>query len=865
MAYGTIVRNGLVTVRRGSVVVTGSGTTWASGPMALKAGDDFRLAGLSELLAQVVSDTEFHLELPWSGEDADDVEYLVRLSAPARSTTAAIATSLAEANTSLQYISQYTLNLPCIAFDVNAPPDFPAPKDTYLIGDAPTGAWASRAQELAMWTGGTWFIRPGQPCDSIISAATGDIRVMNEDGQWAPMGLSLDTGPDRVAVQEMRVEVATDLSATRAARDEAQAAVANPIVTYHTLLELNAHLGADGGTLGQVLEDGIATGLYLKSGGPGTGAWTWLSSVTLPALGQRVQGFEAAIDPGNAWPGLTVADEAGDWVFRLAPDGVVTMVRAIETNPDPAGKVATMWSTLAAFDLVSAVPGLTIVDANGDWLFHHDPASPFVAQEFRALAPVTVTATDFSAAEIEAMDSIAVGRVAAYRQGFDGDVIGPIWDINLTTVLNQSLGRSSEGWPSQLRDIPSSLGLRMLGDCELPASETSSTYDPLGASVFNPLVGRDYDNNGTRVLTQAEAAALPQGSGAAGASPSLCALWVKRQMYLRRAMTTDDGRQWLLTVPGVGGQTMAEFLPATPGTYWPRYPDMLTKVQSAATALGKSVGLTTLHISQGQADSTAGTSKADFKAGRESFMEAMRAQLATTFGQTEPFAMIEIQPGGPVWGRDNLYIQDAVLELAAENPHYVVATPHHHVPNKVSGHLSVNGYMWLGCKLGQVDFETTILRRPWPAARLMEARHRGRTVLASFWMPYPGIQFRNCYMAGTPTMLLHKGISLFDSAGQVAIATNTDGSSTVSVAGLLTLKLTTTRDIVGPLTVKIADKSNSQGIANIFDSDPFVAPLSHIYDPAAGMYGPDNIPELTGKPYPMFNACNACQIVASAA
>lgn len=293
--YGTIVRTGLVTVRRGSVVVTGEGTTWASGPLAAKAGDEFRLAGLSELVAQVVSDTEFRLEMPWAGDDQDEVAYLLRLNAPSRSTTAAMASSLAEANTSLQYISQYTLNLPCIAFDVNEPPDFPAPKDTYLIGEAPIGAWSSRQQELAMWTGSTWFIRPGQPCDSIISAATGDIRVMNEDGQWVPMGLSLDTGPDRVAVETMRAQVAADLAATRLARDEAQDSVRDLIVTYRIGAELFANLTPEDGTLGQVLNDGLATGIYVKKGGPGTGYWEWISAATIPGLGTRVARLELPV------------------------------------------------------------------------------------------------------------------------------------------------------------------------------------------------------------------------------------------------------------------------------------------------------------------------------------------------------------------------------------------------------------------------------------------------------------------------------------------------------------------------------------------------------------------------------------------
>ncbi|OUS69767.1 hypothetical protein B1748_30125 [Paenibacillus sp. MY03] len=51
--------------------------------------------------------------------------------------------------------------------DLAAPPGSPAAKDRYIIGESPTGAWASRANQIAEWAGSAWsFIVPsvGMTC-----------------------------------------------------------------------------------------------------------------------------------------------------------------------------------------------------------------------------------------------------------------------------------------------------------------------------------------------------------------------------------------------------------------------------------------------------------------------------------------------------------------------------------------------------------------------------------------------------------------------------------------------------------------------------------------------------------------------------
>lgn len=43
----------------------------------------------------------------------------------------------------------------------NAPPGVPGEGDLYIVGTAPTGAWATHANHLAVWYGGAWLFVPG--------------------------------------------------------------------------------------------------------------------------------------------------------------------------------------------------------------------------------------------------------------------------------------------------------------------------------------------------------------------------------------------------------------------------------------------------------------------------------------------------------------------------------------------------------------------------------------------------------------------------------------------------------------------------------------------------------------------------------
>jgi hypothetical protein len=53
------------------------------------------------------------------------------------------------------------LQSPAISRGLNVPPGAPIEGDVYIVGAAPTGAWAGRANALAGWFGGAWLFVPG--------------------------------------------------------------------------------------------------------------------------------------------------------------------------------------------------------------------------------------------------------------------------------------------------------------------------------------------------------------------------------------------------------------------------------------------------------------------------------------------------------------------------------------------------------------------------------------------------------------------------------------------------------------------------------------------------------------------------------
>lgn len=69
------------------------------------------------------------------------------------------------------------------AVGTNAPPAAPAEGQAWIVGPAPGGAWAGRAQALAGWTGGGWRFVPARDGMTVLVRGSG-LTARFLDGSW---------------------------------------------------------------------------------------------------------------------------------------------------------------------------------------------------------------------------------------------------------------------------------------------------------------------------------------------------------------------------------------------------------------------------------------------------------------------------------------------------------------------------------------------------------------------------------------------------------------------------------------------------------------------------------------------------------
>lgn len=737
--YGTIVRNGLVTVRRGSVVVTGEATTWASGPLAARAGDDFRLSGLSELVAQVVSDNEIRLELPWSGADQDDVAYVLRLNAPSRSAPAGVAASLAEANTALQYVSQYALNLPCIAFDVNDPPDFPAPKDKYLIGSAPTGAWASRAHEIAMWTGSTWFIRPGQPSDALVSAATGDFRFLNEAGAWVSLGVSASAGPDRVAVQEMRDEVVT---ATTAALAAAASTTANldggPV--FLTEAELLAYAPADRAPATLAFDSGLRLrGVYRRT----AGAWpTTRESDTLPGVEARLYDYQADVSTwrtslSDRGANLMVYD--GDvLVIAAAADGLLFGVDP--ATGDPIGSVVDRivspprWYSAARQSVGAIMEPLQVYTGQDVFVIAADPTGLLLGADYATGKAVGSLADDLRGSGGSSYDPRWSTTPALTPVPYAGRVIGAL-------AYGQSRAPGATAQPPLSIDQPY-FNLTFGGG---PKSAVGT-----GTSTSKPLVEDSLGENGATGTNRGETPC----SGMAN--------WCV-QMAAAEAGVNPSDLVVFSSAPGQGGSRINELWRGT--APYTRLLGHVSAAKALANAAGKGYMVAAVSFSQGESNADYGSPRATNAAQLVQIAEQLDEDIRAITGQSEPVRLLIDQityKAVPTGGAIALSQLDAV----AASPLIHLVTPIYHLPYSSDGtHLTNASTLRLGRAFGRALKQIIIDGREpdciWPVS----AAVRDRELTIQFRSPAP-LKIDATALAPTTDF----GFRVVDDAGAVGLS-----------------------------------------------------------------------------------------------
>jgi hypothetical protein len=555
-------------------------------------------------------------------------------------------------------------------------------------------------------------------------------------------------------------------------------------------------------------------------------------------------------------------------LLNLSADAIVSIVAAaLDFFPqdsdattfieivDAGGLVGGQWTAALDFSVLDA--RIDVLEA-----FFTGDASPAYIEVVDAhglvgaywddegVHPGSDVSDGYSVAEIAGRDGAAAAMSVQASKEVPNASLVPrpfIVGINHIIVDGQSFANGFWGFPP--KSIAQSLDNLMLGDSVYSHDDLSPSWVQIGAAAFNPLVANVVDALGnivaaatyqtwTNVTTDPAAHSRGENYGI-GMANTLKALWLRSQF-----LTADATRQFLVTGVGVSGTLIEDFV----ATYYTKARQCIDLAKATATAAGKAIELTAYIMDQGQSNSVAGTAKATYKANFLSYITGQLAYAMTQYGQTAK-PLVFIVATGESYARDNQDIVMAQRELCDEQG-WVFIGPSYHVTDR-GGHLSPNGYRWIGNKLGQIAYEVLFKQRQFQYLRPLAITMRGTQILVTFKTQYLPIAFRDVYVGTTPTTYANKGFSAADDAGVIPI-------SAVDIVGDATIRITTGRAAATNPYLRLGDQTTYLGNANVADSDPSIG--WDVYDfsttgPKAenAAFNAENIPALVGLPYPAFN------------
>lgn len=557
--------------------------------------------------------------------------------------------------------------------------------------------------------------------------------------------------------------------------------------------------------------------------------------------------------------------------ISVTPNGLIT---AGSTILDPAGIMALGPHSLSA-DGTLNLPQVRMAPTSAAGLRIRDE-SGFIAWMVDNTGLPTggsgsgSSTTSFSATEILERDARARAASSEPARQQVTTVAPLVTQIIHFLVYGQSLSCGYEGHPAISKADP--YDNLMLGN-SVHYGASATNWLVIGPQVFNDLKAT-VAGGAAGVMTPSEVAALDWTDDARGETVGETALAVLRRAFLDRLNLTASAaqpytaRRFLLSEAGSGGQTIEVLSKGNNPTRYPRIVDCATKAKAAATAAGLSYGVGAYLWLQGEANYVVGAgisnTAADYKARLYQLKADLNADLAVGLaGQSRPVPFFTYQTGGT-------YVNDAVgvgvsqgqLEFALENPDVFMVAPVYQVPDKY-GHLSANGYRWMGEYFGKVMVEVLVHRRKWRPLSPLRATYRGQEVLLEFHVPAPPLQWGKPWLmtsaSGTEMVAAD-----FDNKGFVAVDdSGTMTGVTPDLVGDCTVRLTLPRAPVGALKIRYGTQA-TRGSGCLMDSDPAVANGLFTYLPSEGATFPDNIPSLIGKPYPLQNWCVIFEITAVA-
>lgn len=326
-------------------------------------------------------------------------------------------------------------------------------------------------------------------------------------------------------------------------------------------------------------------------------------------------------------------------------------------------------------------PRFVITDADGNIVFDSDEVRPEY-EEITGEARLVVT---------DASDNVV----------FDSDEINEHLDAHVT---DRTLIRAQYDYGysvNSLAAIAEMVHIILYGQ-SLATGYNSSAFSTTALSYAKRFVAgiRAQDGAGTSAVNHGSLVNLIEttNSGTTEGETGMYAMAHMMQQLLQdeNGVTFTDLSQTLLcSAPGVPGATISNL---AGGTGYPRLTDDITYGRSNSDSLSKTYQVGAITWRQGEADYSAGTTKAAYKTALQSMRSSITATAQSGAGTTREVPLITYQTAthNAFGGGNAGTIAQAQLDLVSEDSNITMSAPTYFLPYSDSAHLTNIGYAWLG-------------------------------------------------------------------------------------------------------------------------------------------------------------------------
>ncbi|WP_259271065.1 hypothetical protein, partial [Klebsiella pneumoniae] len=186
------------------------------------------------------------------------------------------------------------------------------------------------------------------------------------------------------------------------------------------------------------------------------------------------------------------------------------------------------------------------------------------------------------------------------RSRYNADIERLVFTLSMIIWYGQSLSTNQEGYPALSKTPYSNLGNLMLGKSPRPNTRTGAGFTPVGSAILNPLKAVVQSGDGSYVMSDADVAALPAGSGNEGEG-AVAAVNMLRMLFLRQAaLLTDPSRLLVLASCGVNGRTVEALSKGADPELYNRIREAVSKIKAIADGESKTFGIGAFCFLQGE-------------------------------------------------------------------------------------------------------------------------------------------------------------------------------------------------------------------------------------------------------------------------